>query len=114
MKLQEILVATDETEASAQALRTALEVARRSAGRVTAMRVLSAPAIAPVAVAVKGTGVLAVEEEMQPASSERMLRESTGSSEEPASCWRRYSAAIRARPSGRRMSFCQEIWSWSV
>lgn len=67
MKLQEILVATDESEASAQALRTALDVGRRTAGRVTAVRVLSAPATAPVAVAMEGTGALALEEEIPPA-----------------------------------------------
>jgi nucleotide-binding universal stress UspA family protein len=53
MKLQHIVVATDESAAGRQAVRTGVDVATRASARVTVMRAVPIPAV-PVFVGVRG------------------------------------------------------------
>jgi nucleotide-binding universal stress UspA family protein len=54
MELRHVLAATDESDAGRQAVRTAIELMTRTSARVTAMRVVSADAMAVMAVASDG------------------------------------------------------------
>jgi nucleotide-binding universal stress UspA family protein len=56
MQLHHILAATDESDAGRQAVRTALDLMTRTSARVTAMRVVTAEAMAVLAAAGEGDG----------------------------------------------------------
>jgi nucleotide-binding universal stress UspA family protein len=56
MELRHILAATDESDAGRQAVRTAIDLMARTSARVTAMRVVSAEAMAVLAAAGDGDG----------------------------------------------------------
>jgi nucleotide-binding universal stress UspA family protein len=56
MELRHILAATDESDAGRQAVRTAIDLMTRASAKVTAMRVVSAEAMAVLAAASEGDG----------------------------------------------------------